>query len=148
MIRRFQEEDLDMLQQVIHASNSSLIGVYTQQQTNALNEVFSKEFLLDRSKKYEIYVYVIDGVIVGTASLAVSKEKIKGMFVHPAHQKQGIGRSLLNRVEQAAKEHGITYLQADSSLAAVMFYEKHGYTRKEIIMNAKFGNSVRVFKQL
>ena len=54
--------------------------------------------------------------------------EVKGLFVSPLWARKGVGSSLLLFMEQQAKDGGCKVIQVKSSLNAVAFYEKVGYT--------------------
>ncbi len=53
--------------------------------------------------------------------------RIKGMYVDPDRQGEGIGAALLAHGENALRERGITRSEIVSSLPGRGFYEAHGY---------------------
>lgn len=63
---------------------------------------------------------------------------VRCMFVEPDLHGKGIGLKLLSVIENHAKIH-ITKLTLESSLNAVKFYEKLGYTAIETKDHGKFG---------
>lgn len=68
--------------------------------------------------------------ILGVAKL-YEKEPGVGYFSHLAvakdHQHQGIGRQLLETVEQRARERGFKSLGTMSAATATKYFEKYGY---------------------
>ncbi len=73
------------------------------------------------------------GELVGFGSIVLEEAEIKAIYVHPSHIKKGIGSRLLHRLERIAKEAGLSILRLNSSLNAVAFYERLGYTREKPI---------------
>jgi N-acetylglutamate synthase-like GNAT family acetyltransferase len=75
------------------------------------------------------------GEIVGVAKL-YEKDAKTGHFSHLAvatqHQHKGIGRILVQAVEQHAKLRGFTTLGAMTRVTATAYFEKHGYHVAEI----------------
>jgi GNAT superfamily N-acetyltransferase len=63
---------------------------------------------------------------------------VRCMFVEPDLHGKGIGLKLLKVIENHAKDH-ITKLTLESSLNAVKFYKKLGYTATETKDHGKFG---------
>lgn len=51
------------------------------------------------------------------------------LAVDPERQHQGIGSVLLDRMEHAAKEDGMTAMEISAHGSAVVFYERKGYER-------------------
>ena len=65
---------------------------------------------------------------------------LREMCTEPAYQGKGIGRRLLERLDQSLAEQGIasSYLMTDKGIAASKFYERNGYTvNKDIGFFAK-----------
>ncbi|RSK51034.1 GNAT family N-acetyltransferase [Hymenobacter rigui] len=54
--------------------------------------------------------------------------QIRFMAVHPAWQARGVGRQVLEYLEAAARQQGLTELVLHAREAAVPFYERMGYT--------------------
>ena len=73
-------------------------------------------------------VFVAEGQdgIIGTASL--DGRVVRTVFVDPAHQSRGVGKALMNAVEEVAVERGIAMLAVPSSVTAEPFYAKLGFT--------------------
>lgn len=53
--------------------------------------------------------------------------EIKGLFVSPKYVRRGVGRSLVQHMEQQAKERGFRHIRVRSSINAKEFYQKMGY---------------------
>jgi len=76
----------------------------------------------------EVDVYGIRSNQALVAYMAVGKKShISQLFVAARKQRQGLGRLLIQFVEQQAKEIGISQLTVRASLNAVPFYEKCGF---------------------
>jgi putative acetyltransferase len=80
------------------------------------------------------------GIIAGNVTVCVDKRdhllgvgarfgnEITGLYVSATLQRQGIGSKLLSQIEEDAKLEGINELQFHSTLTALPFYLKQGYT--------------------
>jgi GNAT superfamily N-acetyltransferase len=71
------------------------------------------------------FVAVVDGRIVGTASLSVYT--VMSVFVHPDHQRCGVGTKLMDAVENAAFAQFVRTLDVQSSITAQPFYAMRGF---------------------
>jgi putative acetyltransferase len=71
----------------------------------------------------------IDGRLVGIG--VVQKNELRGCYVTPSASRRGVGSALLREIERAAREQGMTYLEAESSLTAEPFYIGSGYLVRE-----------------
>ena len=95
--------------------------------------------LQDIEKSYldnggEFLVAEFNGEIIGMGAFRKVSEscaELKRMRVHPDYWHQGIGQSLLTRLERIAKEKGYTSLVLDTTIlqvAAQGLYIKNGYS--------------------
>ena len=61
------------------------------------------------------------------------------LFVDPSHQHQGIGSSLLTRLEKVLKEEGVSVLQLMSIDSNISFYRGNGLDRDSVsVMYKRF----------
>jgi glucosamine-phosphate N-acetyltransferase len=89
------------------------------------------------------YVAVLDGRIVGTASLLMELKFIHGggvvghvedVAVHRDFQKRGIGKALVEQLTDVAKEAGCYKIILNCIEDRVPFYEGQGYRRYDVGM--------------
>ncbi len=66
--------------------------------------------------------------LLGFACLCMYRPEIYGLYVHPDFMRRGIGSQLLNAIEKIAIERKVKVLNVLSSIEAVDFYRKNGYT--------------------
>jgi len=80
----------------------------------------------------DYYVFEIDKNTVACVALHVYAEQKKGelafLYVSPAHENQGIGRKLIQYVENKARELGLNELLTLSTQAFTYFQSKGGFT--------------------
>jgi len=68
-----------------------------------------------------------DGSVVGV--LRGRPERLASLFVHSAHHRRGIGRSLVERFEAQSERDGVRVIRLAATLFAVPFYQALGYKR-------------------
>ena len=125
-IRKFKESDAKSVSVLTRkALKHNLSKCYNPKVISFLHKVFSPSGFIKRSKEREYFVAVEDGVVVGLAGLLV--DEVKTVFVDTDAHMQGIGRKLLNHVENLARKRGFRKVWVSSSLYAVDFYKKCGY---------------------
>jgi putative acetyltransferase len=73
----------------------------------------------------------IDGRIVGIGCLVVANCELRACYVAPEAARIGVGSALVREIERIARDHGLDYLQMDSSVTAEPFYLHHGYSVRE-----------------
>lgn len=62
---------------------------------------------------------------------AVDAAKIRAIFVHPAHARQGLGSLVLKAAEDAAAAEGFRELEMGATLTGYPIYLKKGYVETE-----------------
>jgi GNAT superfamily N-acetyltransferase len=98
---------------------------------------FTSEVLDQDAVLFTVVAYDDDGRSVGHACLRrldgpmAGDVEIKRMFVVPDARGSGVADALLAAVEQRARDEGVPRVvihTGDRQLAALRFYERHGYT--------------------
>lgn len=96
--------------------------------------------------------YVVAEDAAGIAGFgAADPGEVGAIFVHPRRAGRGVGTRILSRLERMLREAGTTEARLASSLNAVGFYERHGWTRGESSTHARGGRDiacVRMTKRL
>jgi len=54
---------------------------------------------------------------------------IRAFFIHPAHTRKGIARSIFSRCETEARAHGFRALELMATLPGIAFYESCGFRK-------------------
>lgn len=136
-VRSATKEDVnavhDLLVETWHATYDDVYGV------ERVNEITSRYHSLEALKKqlakpYSEFIIADDGAdILGMAYASQKDHKLSilnQLYVHPEHQKKGVGSLLLAEVESAFP--GVFALQLeviDKNRNAVEFYESRGFEK-------------------
>jgi N-acetylglutamate synthase-like GNAT family acetyltransferase len=72
--------------------------------------------------------------LVGAAAL--DGGELAAFFVHPGYQRRGVGAQLLQALEKAAADQGLSRLVVRANLASSAFYERMGYRKTGTILSA------------
>lgn len=72
--------------------------------------------------------------------------RVRAMYTHPAHARQGVGRLILSRCEAAASAEGFTTLELMSTLAGLPLYEQAGFEAVERVEDPAGGTPVPLVK--
>jgi ribosomal protein S18 acetylase RimI-like enzyme len=83
-------------------------------------EKWMRETVIPRQ---QVWVAEIDGAVVGYASLY--EGFLTNLYVHPSHQRRGIGGALLTEVKKSAPD-GFRFWVFQANRDAIRFYERHG----------------------
>lgn len=88
---------------------------------------FSPEAITTQLAKRRVFVALLGENIIGTAGL--DGDVVRSVFVDPAHQKDGIGRQLMDVIHATAARAGIGTVRVPSSITAEKFYTALGYQK-------------------
>lgn len=100
---------------------------YSAVQWGVFIDYYSIEAMKEKINSQIVFCAELEGKIVGTVSL--NKNFVVGFYTHLDHVGQGIGKQLMDYLEQFAKENGIQLLQLSSVPTGVPFYAKNGWTK-------------------
>lgn len=126
-IRTARDDDASAISQVVlSALRETNAKDYTPEIIARLEEKFCPKAIKDRMSGRKVFVALVGGRVIGTASL--EDKMVRSVFVDPSAQGRGIGKQLIAEVERAAREAGITALTVPSSVTAEQFYAKLGFS--------------------
>jgi predicted N-acetyltransferase YhbS len=103
---------------------------------NSAKDFTTNKILEEFNKRTKAFVALENNIVVGTAGLDKSWYNDDGeywiltVFVDIAHHKQGIGKMLIHKIEDFAKEMKFKKLVIPASITACEFYHKLGYEYK------------------
>ena len=131
MIRRAKQEDKEFIWQVHTDAIKKLCkSHYTQQQIQAWVHVLNPESYREVIETREFFVVENDKLVVGFGQLNSETGEVEAVYIRPKSVGHGWGKSMMQTLEDVAREKGLKSLHLCSSLNAVTFYEKAGYTLK------------------
>jgi GNAT superfamily N-acetyltransferase len=76
----------------------------------------------------------------------VDPARVRAMYTHPDHVRQGVARMILGLCEAAAKQHGFRAAELMGTMAGVPLYEACGYVAVERIEDARGGAAVPMLR--
>ncbi len=135
-IRRFHVQDAAELEQVIaktlRISNSR---DYPKECIEANIASHSAQVLIERAKEGHMYVACDGSQIVGCGTIAgywgsQTESILLTIFVLPEYQGRGIGRQIIETLEQDEYFLRASRIEVPASITAVEFYRKMGYDDK------------------
>ena len=135
-IRRFQNEDANGLADVIaYTLRTTNIKDYSPEYIENDISFLRAENLIERSKWMNIYVVCDDKKIIGCGAIGSywgkeDESSIFTVFVLPEYQGNGIGRKIVETLEQDEYFLRAKRIEIPASITAVNFYRKMGYDFK------------------
>jgi amino-acid N-acetyltransferase len=120
-------------QQVRRAMKKDVRSILMLTKTSVANAELMKRTRASIEKQLgDYYIFEIDKNPVACVALHVFPEHGKGelayLYVSPSHENQGIGRKLIQFVENKAREMGLNELIALSTQAFTYFQSKGGFS--------------------
>ena len=152
IIRRFEDSDAtnvsELIRKTIKISNTK---DYPNELMNALIEIFTSEHVLERASWTHFYVVSEDDQIIGCGAIGPYWDKedessLFTIFVDPDYQKKGIGRSIIETLENDEFFLRAKRIEIPASITGVPFYLKMGYQYKNGISDPDEEHLVRMEK--
>jgi len=135
-IRRFSisdaQETAAMIAKTLRISN---VKDYTPEMMEECVRSLSSENLIERAGWLHFYVVENDNRIIGCGGIGpywgkADESSLFTIFVDPDCQGKGIGRAIINTLEQDEFYLRAKRVEIPSSITAVNFYKKFGYDHK------------------
>ena len=125
-MREFRTTDLFAVKALIHRTLVvCYAGHYCPEAIRFFVNYHDEQAILRDAREGCIIVFEKAGRIVGTGTL--TGNEIKRVFVDPACQQEGVGRLIMEQLENLAAATGIANVKLDASLPSRSFYEHLGY---------------------
>lgn len=122
-LRLFREADFDAVVRLWHETKRAAYPYLPTEQARSREEDagFFRERILPRCA---VWIAETDGAPVGFLALADSY--VDRLYVHPAHQRRGVGSLLLRKALELSSA-GVELHTHQQNVSARAFYEKHGF---------------------
>lgn len=151
-IRRFRQEDAVELESVItEALKVCNSKDYAPEYIEYNITAHSAEVLIERADNSHMYVACEDSRVIGCGAIAgywgsTTESILLTIFVLPAYQGKGVGRKIIQVLEQDEYFLRAKRIEIPSSITAVEFYRKMGYDYKGGIAELEDGVIYRLEK--
>ena len=140
LVRLFVESDAGAVQTIIHRGLREINGKdYPAERIEEYCAYFTLEKIKSQANSAHMYVAIADDKVVGTGSIAPywnskTESILLTIYVLPEMIGQGIGTVIINALEQDEYFLRANRIEIPSSITAVKFYQKMGYTPKNGIV--------------
>ncbi len=128
VIRRAKEIDCKAILRVhVRAIREIAKSHYTLEEVEAWARPRKPEHYTESVRDKEFYVAEENGVVIGFGTLNQVQGEIEAVYVSPEVARRGVGKTILQKLEERAQDLNIKLLKLDASLNAVPFYKSEGY---------------------
>jgi N-acetylglutamate synthase-like GNAT family acetyltransferase len=132
--REYKEYDAEEISHIVRRNLFEVnIADYGEEEIEKQVEKFKQEDIIRKFKTRITYVATHEGNVIGTASISndFSKDKsiysLLTVFTLPEYHKKGVGKILLEKLEEKARELNAKKIVVEPSNTAKNFYRKLGY---------------------
>lgn len=131
-IRRATPEDAESIAG-IHMRSIREISAshYSPEDIEAWSAPRKPEFYLDSIRNKEFHVAMEGDAVIGFGTFNQKTGEMEAVYVSPDMVRRGIGSELLRVLEKRACSLQVKHVYLKSSLNAIPFYERAGFTQRE-----------------
>ncbi len=146
VLREFRESDRFAVKSLVHRTIAiCYTGHYCLEAVRFFANYHDEQAILRDAQEGYTLVLEKAGRIHGTGT--VVGDEIKRVFVEPGLQKHGLGRLIMQRLEEKAASWGVGVVRLDASLPAKAFYDRLGYAAVEAaFLTVENGRRLDFFK--
>lgn len=136
VVRRFKSSDADeVLKLIINTLRTTNIKDYSAEYIEIYVKKFTLNDVIERAKWTHFYVVCTKNHIVGCGAIGPywgkeDESSLFNIFVLPEYQGKGIGRRIIEALENDEYFLRAKRIEIASSITACEFYKKMGYTYK------------------
>ncbi len=133
VFRLFDHDDAEEVSALIwHTLRTTSIREYSSEYIEALCQRMRAEDMIERAAQGHFHVAEQDGTIIACGGIAYHWDDQKtsillNIFVHPKQQKTGMGKAVVQKLEEDEIYRNTNKTVLHASIRAVTFYEKLGY---------------------
>jgi N-acetylglutamate synthase-like GNAT family acetyltransferase len=129
-IRRFRRSDLVAVKELIYSTIDICYSAdYTKEAVQYFKQYHCDKNILKGAAKGCTIVLEKNNRIIGTGTII--DNHIMRVFVNPKFQKRGLGKLIMNKLEDKAIYSGVNKVKLDASLPSKTFYDTLGYKTRE-----------------
>lgn len=135
-IRRFTENDAEKVSSlIIRTLKTTNSKDYSEESIKALEKQMQPSHILERASWTHFYVVEDNDTIIGCGAIgpywgSEAESSLFTIFVLPEYQGMGIGRKIIETLEQDEYFLRAKRIEIPASITAVNFYRKLGYDYK------------------
>lgn len=125
-IREFRSLDLGVVKSLIDRTiDTCYSSAYPKEAVQFFKDWHCDENILKGAREGYTFVLEKENQIIGTGTLL--GDEVVRVFVEPVFQKRGVGKLIMQKLEEKALSTGIGVVRLDASLPSKKFYDSLGY---------------------
>ena len=125
-IKPFKKEDITEVVDIIHSTIKICYpAIYQPEVVDFFLEYHSKQSILDRSEKGELYTLHVDNKLIGTIYFVDTE--FGGLYILPEFQKMGYGGESIKFLLKRAKSQGFKKVWLDATPGSKSLYVRLGF---------------------
>ena len=136
IVRRFEIKDAEEVSALVRKTlQVTNIKDYSKESINELVKIHTSEHILERASWTHFYVVCDENIIIGCCAIGPywgkeDESSLFTIFVLPEYQGKGVGRQIIETLEQDEYFLRAKRVEIPASITACEFYKKMGYTYK------------------
>ena len=135
-----------MIEKINHKHDRQEYIECVEELLNGTTQMTSNDLFYDRiaeeNKNYEVYVYMIRGMIAATAAITYEyklkymypKAYIEDVAVHKMHRGMGLGKKIVNHCIEVAEKRQCYKIVLTCKDSLISFYEQLGFKKTDNFM--------------
>ena len=146
-IRLIEEKYIPFVVDLIDktCNNEKFLSFYPQSEVDAITSSLNYEGVKKRASWTHFYVVEVNDKIVGCGAIgpywdSKIESSLFTIFVDPDLQRGGIGRKIIETLENDEFFKRAKRIEIPASMLALPFYKKMGYTHKNGVLNYSEGH--------
>ena len=145
-IRRFRRSDLAAVKELIYNTIDTCYSTdYPKEAVKFFKEYHCDKNIIKGAATGWTIVVEENNRIIGTGT--VVDDHIMRVFVNPGFQKRGLGKLIMNKLEEKAISTGFRAVKLDASLPSKKFYDSLGYATSEATyLDVENGKKLNYYK--
>jgi glucosamine-phosphate N-acetyltransferase len=145
-VRQFRRSDLAAVKKLIYNTiDVCYLADYPKEAIQYFKEYHCDKSILKGAKDGYTIILKENNRIIATGTII--GDHILRVFVEPEFQRRGLGKLIMNKLEEKAVSKGIKVVKLDASLPSKKFYDSLGYTTLEkTYVKVDNGKKLRYFK--
>jgi putative acetyltransferase len=145
-IRRFRRSDLPVVKELIDKTIDICYPAdYPTEAIKYFKQYHCEKNILKGAAKGRTIVLEKNNRVIGTGTIL--DNHILRVFVNPKFQKQGLGKLIMNKLEDKAISSGVNRVKLDASLPSKTFYDSLGYkTCEKTYVKLENGKKLHYYK--